>query len=218
MGWRYLYFTSGAFVFVMSIARVTVIRFHETPKYLLCKGEDEKVVALFQKLAKKYGRTCDLTLEELQSHSPITSTHSKKIFAFSEILIHYRGLFATRKLALSTILVWFSWALIGLAYPLFYVFLPEYLASRGAEFGVDSASITWRNYVIAQVCSIFGPLAAGFMCRTYFLGRKYTMVSGALITSKSSGLPSLSTIAHSLGSGILFCLHCSSEQRTKRCF
>ena len=184
MGWRYLYFTSGAFVLVLSIARVTVIRFHETPKYLLCVGKDEEVVSLFRSIANKHGRPCSLTIEELRSHGVTTSAHSNRKFSFSEIWIHYRGLFMTKKLGLSTSLVWFSWTLIGLAYPLFYVFLPEYLASRGAEFGVTSAYVTWRNYVIAQVCAIFGPLLAGYMCSFKALGRKYTMVIGALITSK----------------------------------
>jgi hypothetical protein len=126
----------------MSFARVLVIRFHETPKYLLCKGDDEKVIALFQRLCQKYDPQCDLTLEALQAPGRITTTHSaKSLFSSNEVLIHFRGLFSTRKLALSTILVWLSWTLIGLAYPLFYVFLPEYLASRGAEFGQTSTSI-----------------------------------------------------------------------------
>jgi hypothetical protein len=37
----------------------------------------------------------------------------------------------TRKMALSTTLVWLSWLLIGLAYPLYNVFLPTYLFAWG---------------------------------------------------------------------------------------
>ena len=33
-------YTSGALVFVMSVARITVIRLKETPKYLLGEGKD----------------------------------------------------------------------------------------------------------------------------------------------------------------------------------
>lgn len=184
MGWRYLWFTSGALVFCMSIARVTVIRFHETPKYLLCNGEDEKVVNLLQDLAQKHGRTCDLTVAQLELHGQIASTHSRNHFSFNEIIVHYKGLFATKKLGLSTCLVWFSWTLIGLAYPLYYIFLPEYLSSRGAQFGQTSAYITWRNYVLAQISAIFGPLVAAYLCKIPQIGRKYTMVIGALLTSE----------------------------------
>jgi len=78
-------------------------------------------------------------------------------------------------------LIWLSWTLIGLAYPLYNVFLPSYLATRGAQFGQVSQSENWRNYAIANLCSIPGPVLAGFMCASP-LGRKYTMVIGALVT------------------------------------
>lgn len=189
MGWRYLYFTVGALVLTMSLARVLVIRFHETPKYLLCIGEDEKVVNLLQSLATKHGKNCDLSLSSLEALGQVMTTHSTKSkFSLNEVLIHYKGLFSTRILGWSTVLVWLSWTLIGLAYPLFYVFLPDYLATRGAEFGQTSAYVTWRNYVIAQVCSIGGPIVAAFLTKIDFIGRKYTMAIGALISSK---LPAL---------------------------
>lgn len=88
-----------------------------------------------------------------------------------------KGLFASRKLGLSTSLIWFSWLLIGLAYPLYNVFLPTYLATRGAEFGEQSQSVYWRNYAIANLCSIPSPVLAGYMCRSpWFWGRRGTMV------------------------------------------
>lgn len=41
----------------------------------------------------------------------------------------------------------------------------------------------WRNYAITNICGIPGPIMAGFMCNTKLLGRRYTMVIGALITA-----------------------------------
>ena len=69
----------------------------------------------------------------------------------------------------------------GLAYPLFYVFLDSYLTTRGANFNV-STYVSWRNYALVNICSIFGPMLAGWMCNLKFLGRRYTMVIGALLT------------------------------------
>lgn len=209
MGWRYLWFTSGALVFFMSIARVTIIRFNETPKFLVCNGEDEKVVKLLQDLAQKYGRPCDLTIEQLQRHGTIATAHSSNHFSFNEIMVHYKGLFATRTLAISTSLVWLSWTLIGLAYPLFYIFLPEYLSSRGAQFGQTSAYITWRNYVLAQFSAIFGPLAAAYLCKVPRIGRKYTMVVGAILTSKfeNDHIAVTEREANMHYSGLLFRVH-----------
>ena len=92
------------------------------------------------------------------------------------------GLFPTPKIGYSTLLNMGSWALIGLAYPLYNVFLPYYLESRGARVGDDSTYTTYRNYAIVNTCSIFGPIIAGGLVEIRFLGRRYTMVIGALLT------------------------------------
>ncbi|RDW84216.1 MFS transporter [Aspergillus mulundensis] len=187
-GWRYVWYTSGAFVFVLSILRVTVVRLQETPKFLVSEGKDEKVVAVLQEIAAKYQRPCSLTMDQLRAlgETPTRASGTRRSFQIilvSELGYHLRGLYATRKMGLSTSLVWLSWLLIGLAYPLFNVFLPKYLASRGAEFGEDSPYITWRNYAITNMCGIFGPILAGFMCRLRWCwGRRGTMIFGALIT------------------------------------
>lgn len=171
----------------MSILRITVIRLKETPKFLIGEGRDEQCVETLQSIAAKYNRPCSLTLEQLVACG-FTNTgrrgsvaHASQRFSFAEVLVHLKGLYATKRIGLSTTLIWFSWTLIGLAYPLYNVFLPSYLASRGADFGQTSAFITWRNYAIVNMCGIFGPVLAGYMCATP-LGRKYTMVIGALVT------------------------------------
>jgi hypothetical protein len=175
-------FTSGALVFVMSILRLTIIRLRETPKYLLGMGRDEEVVATFQFLAEKYNRPCHLTVEKLDACGVVTSAHSKNRFSLAETLVHLRGLFATRKISISTAMIWVSWAMVGLAYPLFYVFLPTYLASRGASLDVSTFD-SWRNYALTNISSIFGPVLAGWMCNQPLLGRRYTMLIGALMTA-----------------------------------
>jgi len=168
MGWRYIWFGCGGLILVMSIARITIIQLRETPKFLLGEGKDEELVKNMQYLAKRYNRHCDLTLEQLTACGNVISTHSKGL---GETLIHIKGLFATKKLGLSTCLIWFSWLLIGLAYPLFYVFLPQYLASRGANTGAGSPGAVWRDYFISNTIGIFGPILAGWMCTT-ILGRR----------------------------------------------
>ncbi|CAI7678730.1 unnamed protein product [Penicillium manginii] len=182
MGWRYLFYTCGALVFVLSMARVLVIRFHETPKFLLCQGMDEEVIKTLHDLAQKHNRECDLTLDQLQACGQIHSTHANNKATFAEVGVHVRGLFATRTLTFSTILVWASWALIGLGYALYYVYLPEYLASRGASAGETSPDITWRNYAITNLCAVPGPIIASYMCEMRIFGRKGTMAVGAFMT------------------------------------
>jgi hypothetical protein len=113
-GWRYVWYGNGAIVFLCSILRLTVIRLHETPKYLLVKGDDAKVVKLLQDIARKYNRPCQLNLESLESLGAISSTYGQSRYSFGELAAHIRGLFMTRKLAISTGLLWLSWTLIGM--------------------------------------------------------------------------------------------------------
>lgn len=188
-GWRYVWFASGALVFAMSIARITVIRLKETPKYLIGEGKDAEAVETLMHISHKYKRPISLTLERLQACGNVgmgdrlgSVTHAKSKWSFNEIWVHLKGLFVTRRIGFSTSLIWLSWLLIGLAYPLYNVFLPSYLSSRGAALGDSSAYTTWRNYALSNFSSIWGPVLAGFMCRIPILGRKYTMVIGALVT------------------------------------
>lgn len=138
-GWRYLMFTGGAFVLVLSILRISVIRLRETPKYLLGMGEDAKVIETLEWMATKYNRPFSLTLEKLEACGTIKSAHKKNRYSFGETWIHVHGLFSSKKMALSTSLIWFSWTMIGLAYPLFYVFLPYVIFSSLIPSSVDSA-------------------------------------------------------------------------------
>ncbi|KAG5927524.1 hypothetical protein E4U42_002132 [Claviceps africana] len=181
-GWRYCLFTGGALVLAMSLLRITVIRLRETPKYLLGRGQDDEVVETFQYLARTYNRPCSLTLEELQACGTIRALQgSRKGLSLRASASHFSGLFSTGKVTISTLMIWLSWTLIGLAYPLFYVFLPTYLESRGLSYQ-QTPFDKWRNYAITNICGIPGPIIAGFMCNTKMLGRKYTMSAGALVT------------------------------------
>lgn len=80
------------------------------------------MVECFQEIAKKYNRPCNLTLEQLKACGSIKSTYGGSRYGFGEFWAHVKGLFQTKKLALSTSLIWLSWTLIGLAYPLVCIF------------------------------------------------------------------------------------------------
>ncbi|KAF8423403.1 membrane transporter [Tirmania nivea] len=196
MGWRYVWWTLGGLVFLMSIARVVIVRLEETPKYLLSKGKDEEVVTLLTSLAEKYGRLCSLTIATLKECGEVKMVREERERAsrqregycrevrkgWRQLKGHFRGLFLDRTMGITTGLIWLSWALIGLAYPLYYVFLPEYLASRGAKFGDGSVNKTYQDYAISNTIGIFGPILAGFLCEVKYCGRRGTMVIGALAT------------------------------------
>ena len=182
------------------MARIFVIRLKETPKFLIGEGKDAECVEVLQGIATKYKRPCSLTLEALQACGTIATrlNQGRSRWNLGEIGVHLKGLYITKRIGISTTLIWLSWTLIGLAYPLYVsdfsrisdminfwyrynVFLPAYLSSRGATFGEASPYLTWRNYTLVNFSGIWGPVLAGYMCHTR-LGRKYTMVIGALVT------------------------------------
>jgi hypothetical protein len=187
----------------MSILRITVIRLEETPKFLVGEGRDAECVDTLQSIAQKYNRPCSLTVESMEACGTLLTraNQGKSKWGLGGVWSHVKGLYSTKRIGISTSLIWLSWTLIGLAYPLCTslssvlskskryanrvgadnVFLPTYLSSRGAAFGTPSPYITWRNYTLVNFSGIWGPVLAGYMCGTR-LGRKYTMVIGALVT------------------------------------
>ena len=84
---------------------------------------------------------------------------------------HIRALFGTKKNALSTGLICFLWALIGLASPLYSNFLPVYLANHGAQSGDGSVATTYRNNFIIVCCTIPGTTLGGLLINLR-VGRK----------------------------------------------
>lgn len=42
---------------------------------------------------------------------------------------------------------------------------------------------TWRDYTITNLCACFGPLIACVLCEVRWLGRRYTMSIGAIVTA-----------------------------------
>lgn len=194
----------------MSIARVTVVRLRETPKFLLGEGKDAKVVETLQWVAQKYNRPCSLTVEHLAACGTVSSAHRSGL---SEGWHHITGLFVTKKLALSTCLIWLSWLLIGLAYPLFYVFLPQYLMARGAETDAGSPAAVWRDYFISNVVGIFGPILAGWMCTTR-LGRRYAPFMRIRNLLTGQVYDGCGCVGHD---GLLLCLYGRSNSCRESC-
>jgi hypothetical protein len=97
---------------------------------------------------------------------------------------------------MATSLIWFCWATIGMGYPLFNAFLPQYLSHGGggddtatpAREAADPASIsaeTYRNYAILSIVGVPGSILAYFTVgsRSAFLGRKGTLAISTFVSA-----------------------------------
>ncbi|KAK6465124.1 inorganic phosphate transporter [Scheffersomyces coipomensis] len=185
-GWRYVYYVNGCIVLFMAVCRITFIRLKETPKFLISNNRDAEAVQVLQEIATKYNRTCSLTLEQLTELGDISCNddyrkHQTFKGIFTLVKHHLSILFANKKIARSTALVFISWFLLGISYPLYSSFLPVYLATRGADISASTVHGVYRDNLISNVCSMAGPLIAGGLI--YFfprLGRRGVLCIGGV--------------------------------------
>ncbi|PMD42102.1 MFS general substrate transporter [Hyaloscypha variabilis F] len=199
MGWRYLHFTCGALVLVMALARVTLIRMVQTPRWLIAQNRDEEVIKTLNDISSRAKAPYHLTLEQLKAEGVVLHTE-KSVWSAFRIKMHFKGLFETRKLGWSTTVIIANWFVIGMVSPLYSVFLPFYLTSRGADIGDDTNYTTWRDYAINQVAGLFGPLIAAVLVESKLIGRRGTLAIGALVTMLLQfGYTQIKTPAQNLG-------------------
>ncbi|KAJ2901878.1 hypothetical protein MKZ38_001311 [Zalerion maritima] len=157
----------------------------------------------------------DLLVEGGHRHSrgrrrPVSRTVSdvikEKLTAFSTDRV--RPLFRVRKLGIATALIWFTWATIGMGYPLFNAFLPQYLSDGASEDtsssgSSDSAnavlfasrsdnaetppltSTAYSSYMIASLLGVPGSLLAAYTVdhSSPFLGRRGTLAISTLMSA-----------------------------------
>ncbi|KAL5001541.1 major facilitator superfamily domain-containing protein [Aspergillus recurvatus] len=199
MGWRYLHITCGGLVLVASILRLVLLHMAETPKWLVSQNRDDELIEILSRLSKKYNRPFSLALEELSSQGRVQDTE-KSVFSALRLASHFTGLFSTKKLTYSTVMIIINWLLIGTVSPLYSVFLPYYLQSRGADTGDNSNYTTWRNYAINQVAGLIGPMVAAVLVELRLFGRRRTLAIGAAITTALQfGYTQIKTPAQNVG-------------------
>ncbi|THX12237.1 hypothetical protein D6D13_04288 [Aureobasidium pullulans] len=192
MGWRYTMITLGAMTLVFAFIRIAVFKMPESPRYLISKGRDAEAVEAVNYVARRNGQSEPLSLAMLQEVDRVTggevkagtTTKLSRNAIIKENLkdfksINYKNLFANAQLARHTSIIWLIWLTIGIAYPLYFNFIPTYLSKK---FTVDSSlSLTYRNYCIQSIVSVFGPLSAAVLVNTR-LGRRWMLGASAIVS------------------------------------
>ncbi|KAI0455872.1 sugar transporter [Xylaria acuta] len=211
-GWRLFIATIGIVTFIMFVIRFGLFHLFESPKYLLSQGRQSEAVAVVHGIAYRNNKKTWLTEEVLDAvvdtedteRAPVRvsarSVLKQNLSSFS--LSHIQPLFQNRKLGLTTALIWFCWASIGMGYPLFNAFLPQYL-SHGGGGGEVSAhesgggggggggpasatpAETYRNYAVISVAGVPGSLLAAYLVdhKSPFLGRKGTLAISTFVSA-----------------------------------
>ena len=189
-GWRYFVYTMAAIIGFGFLCRFLLFHLFESPKYLLSRGRQAEAVAVVHGMAYRNKATTWLTEEILNEiggeadFTPIVPLSietmiKRRLSSFSTRRI--KPLFHTKRLGTTTALLWFSWLAIGMAYTMFYAFLPQYLAQgHGKAREPISHYETYRNLVIASVVGFPGAIVAGVLVEVPHIGRKGTMAVATL--------------------------------------
>ncbi|KAI0528416.1 sugar transporter [Xylaria digitata] len=201
-GWRLFIATVGIVTFIMFLIRFGLFHLFESPKYLLSQDRQAEAVAVVHGIAYRNNKKTWLTEEVLDAvadgegieQAPVRvsarSVLKQNLSSFS--LSHIQPLFQNRKLGLTTALIWFCWASIGMGYPLFNAFLPQYLSHGGAEVSVaaresvtTTSAETYQNYAIISVVGVPGSLLAAYLVDqdSPFLGRKGTLAISTFVSA-----------------------------------
>ncbi|KAI9682203.1 MAG: hypothetical protein M1817_000257 [Caeruleum heppii] len=191
MGWRYFVLVLGAITMLMFICRFFLFHLFESPKFLLSRGRQAEAVATVHGMAYKNGSKTWLTEEILNEIGGDPEVVSKTKMSTGEIVKRQLSafskervapLFATQKLGITTALVWFCWTTIGMGYPLFNAFLPQYLANAGASDAPTPTSIVYRNYAITSIVGVPGSIIGCYTVDIKYVGRKGTMAVSTLLS------------------------------------
>ncbi|KAK7730111.1 hypothetical protein SLS57_001772 [Botryosphaeria dothidea] len=223
LGWRYAYWTFGAINFVMFALRF-LFRTYETPKWLLGQGRDADAVRVLHSVATRNGTTTWLTLDHFQridaelastqDASPATNPSPAAAAERLKGTIRQRlskfqphklaALFATPKMAASTSLIILLWLLIGLAFPLYFCFIPLYLEAKGlSTSGGSSTNATFRTYCIQAACGVPGAILSGLLVDVRKIGRKGTGAMASVLSASRPTPPhSSSTLPHLVEDGV----------------
>ncbi|KAF2139952.1 uncharacterized protein K452DRAFT_289332 [Aplosporella prunicola CBS 121167] len=200
-GWRYFVLTIGALTFFMFIARFFLFHLFESPKFLLSRGRQSEAVAVVHGIAYHNKAKTWLTEEILNAIGGEPETEVKQALSTVEIVQRNLSKFGTSRigplfqgwrLATTTVLVWFIWATIGMGYPLFNAFLPQYLSNVGGD-QTTSTYTAYRNYVITSVVGVPGSILAMWTVDIKYIGRKGTMAISTLLSGIFLFLFTLST-------------------------
>ncbi|KAF2723233.1 MFS general substrate transporter [Polychaeton citri CBS 116435] len=184
-GWRYFILTIGAITFLMFVCRFFLFHLYESPKFLLSKGRQTEAVAVVYGIAHHNKTKTWLTEEILNAvggdpEMQQEKKNNKEIVkeSLSKFSTERLGpLFNGWKLGLTTVLLWWIWTCIGMGYPLFNAFLPQYLGG-----GSVSINTQYRNYAITSAVGVPGSIIACFTVNIRYIGRKGTMAIATVIT------------------------------------
>lgn len=181
-GWRYSCCVMGALTCLMLLGRSIFFHLFESPKYLLSRGRQAEAVVVVHGIAHRNKTKTWLTEDILDEFGSLSELNGRQSLPVRDIIHRklsnysvdrFTRLFASRDIAKNTALLWFCWFAIGLGYPLFNDFLPQYFSS--AQESSSQQLHVYRNYIIITIVSTPGSILACYTVDIQGIGRRGTM-------------------------------------------
>ncbi|KAF4450530.1 hypothetical protein F53441_6385 [Fusarium austroafricanum] len=197
MGWRYLYITLGGLCLVMSLIRAFVLRSAESPRWLISCNRMQEAAKVINNISKMNNSPYRITEDQfMSSNQPEIDT---EVRSWRANMHRAAELFSGSKQVRLVVGLITIWGLIGIAYPLYTIFLPYYLAANGADFGQQSNYITYRDWTVSSVVGIFGPaLSTILVSLPWFKSRRSMLLTGIICAAFSGAFTSVRTAAQNL--------------------
>ena len=201
------------------ILRFFIFRFQESPKFLLYRGQDEKAVAVIQKVAKFNKQHTNISLQTFESltseedsigsGAPMLGGGSKQLQAstwekMKLELTRYKLLFNSFAMARLTILIFLIYICDYWGFTVAGFFLPQIVSAKNSAAGTSSIEDTYRSYVWIYLPGIVGVLL-GVMCYELpRIGRQVTMIISSGLMGVSLFLfATINTYASNIGLNVM---------------
>ena len=177
---------------VMFGCRFFLFHLFESPKFLLSRGRQAEAVATVHGIAYRNKTTTWLNEDILNEIGGFSGKPEDEKLTTGQIVgrtfekfstQRIAPLFAYRRLGIMTALLWFCWATIGMGYPLFNAFLPQYLSNASKGAAPTPTAIVYRNYAITSIIGVPGSIIGCYTVDIKYIGRKGTIATSALLTA-----------------------------------
>ncbi|BGP20800.1 hypothetical protein JCM10213_008938 [Rhodosporidiobolus nylandii] len=219
MGWRYAMLIIGFMTLAIFVLRFAVFTFHESPKFLLAKGHDEKALEVLNKIAAfNKAPAPKLTIEDFRvmdaayaeersrtSDEPITGAAKpltkkeltkSRVAQFVGTFKHLKFLFSTKRMIWLTVTLWIAYMSLFFSFSIAGGYLPLILRQKGIDTS-HTLNETYRNYVIVYLPGVTATILGAALMELPHLGRKGAMIIAAALMGTSLFL--FATVSSSWG-------------------
>ncbi|KZT02036.1 MFS general substrate transporter [Laetiporus sulphureus 93-53] len=215
VGWKYLLRCIATLTLAMFVARLTYLKLHESPRYLVHAGRQKDAVEVLQSIAQFNGEAISLSVDDVQDGTAPPHRHLADTFSIGALSDRITLALAP-EWRRTTVLVWIIWFGMSLSFTMFNTYLPKVLEGKSNsgtpnETPVDVTASLWSVLTWA-LGGCPGAILGAYLVESPF-GRRQSLAGSIFVTAfccilfmitESLWLVRASTAAISLTSAVMW--------------